>query len=172
MVSQNKFEILRSRIIQCGVEKRTIRRIRVVEVECFKCREKGHKCKECLLWMRKEKVAYVARPQKAHQKERLAYPVRGEVQEKKLKKVKEEEVARVTKPREAQQEWKRSLVEELRRRAKEHYGKEVPEKACLLELGWYMKKVIVTYVQCERCEEKGCHVKKNRRQGVIKDRQR
>jgi len=28
------------------------------------------------------------------------------------------------------------------------------------------------YVQCERCREKGYHVKKNRRQGVIKNRQR
>jgi len=94
------------------------------------------------------------------------------VQERKLKKVKEEKVAHVAKPREAQQEWKRSLVEELRRRAKEHYGKEMPEEACLLELGWCMEKVIVMYVQCERCEEKGCHVEKNRRQGIIKDKQR
>jgi len=62
MVSQNKFEILRSKIIQCGVEERMIRRIRVVEVECFKYGEKGYKCKECSLWIRKEKVAYVARP--------------------------------------------------------------------------------------------------------------
>jgi len=35
-----------------------------------------------------------------------------------------------------------------------------------------MKKVIVIYVQCKRCGEKGCHMKKNRRQGVIKDKQR
>jgi len=28
------------------------------------------------------------------------------------------------------------------------------------------------YVQCEKCEEKECHVEENRRQGVIKDRQR
>jgi len=60
----------------------------------------------------------------------------------------------------------------LRRRAEEHCSKGVPEKAHLLELGWYMKKVIVTYIQCERCGEKGCHMEKNRRQGVIKDRQR
>ena len=104
MVPQNKFEILRSRIIQCGVEERTIRKIRVVEVKYFKCGEKGHKCKECPLWMKKEKAAYVARPQKAQKKERLAYPVRGEVQKRKLKKVKEEEIACVAKPQEAQQE--------------------------------------------------------------------
>ena len=44
MVPQNKFEVLRSRIIQCGVEERTIRRIGVVEVECFKCGKKGKEC--------------------------------------------------------------------------------------------------------------------------------
>jgi len=64
------------------------------------------------------------------------------------------------------------LVEELRRRAKEYCGKGVPEEVRLLELGWCTEKVIVIYVQCERCGEKRCHVKKNRRQGVIKNRQR
>jgi len=28
------------------------------------------------------------------------------------------------------------------------------------------------YVECERCEGKGCHVEENREQEVIKDRQR
>jgi len=60
----------------------------------------------------------------------------------------------------------------LRRRAEEHCGKGVPEEACLLELGWCTEEVIVIYVQCERYGEKGCHVGKNRRQGVIKDKQR
>jgi len=35
-----------------------------------------------------------------------------------------------------------------------------------------MEKVIVTYMQYERYGEKGYHVEENRRQGVIKDRQR
>jgi len=60
----------------------------------------------------------------------------------------------------------------LRRRAEEHYGKEVPEEACLLELGWCMEEVIVMYVQCERHGEKRCYVEENRRQGMIKNRQR
>jgi len=51
---QNKFEVLKSRVMQCGVEERMIRSVRVV-VECFKCREEGHKCRECLQWERKEK---------------------------------------------------------------------------------------------------------------------
>ena len=43
MMSQNKFKILSSRVMQCRVEERTIRNIRIVVVKCFKCREKGHK---------------------------------------------------------------------------------------------------------------------------------
>jgi len=49
IISQNKFEVLKSRVMQCGVEKRMIKRVGVVEVECFKCEKKGHKCKECPL---------------------------------------------------------------------------------------------------------------------------
>jgi len=63
-------------------------------------------------------------------------------------------------------------VEELRKKAEDHYSKGVPEKALLLELEWCTKEVIVTYMQCERCRKKGCHVEENRRQGVIKDRKR
>jgi len=59
----------------------------------------------------------------------------------------------------------------LRRRAEEHCGKRVPEEAHLLELEWCTEEVIVMYVQCKRCGEKGCHIEKNRRQEVIKDRQ-
>ena len=43
IIPQNKFEILRNRVMQCGVEVRTIRRVKVAEVECFKYGEKGHK---------------------------------------------------------------------------------------------------------------------------------
>jgi len=71
----------------------------------------------------------------------------------------------VAEPQKAQQgEWRRSSEAELKRRAEEHYGKRVPEEACLLELGWYMKEVIVTYVQCKRCGEKGYHAEENKRQ--------
>jgi len=63
-------------------------------------------------------------------------------------------------------------VEELRKKAEDHYSKGVLEKALLLELGWYTKEVIVTYVQCDRCEKKGCYMKENRRQGMIKDKKR
>ena len=102
VVSQNKFEILKSRVMQCGVEGRTIRRVKVAEVECFKCREKGHKCRECSFWVKKEKVAHVARPQKVQQ-ERPAHPVKGKAQEKEkeLRRVEEGEAAYVAEPQEA-----------------------------------------------------------------------
>jgi len=59
--------------------------------------------------------------------------------------------------------WRRSLVAELRKKAEEHYSKEVLEEALLLELEWCTKEIIVTYVQYERCGEKECHIKKNKR---------
>jgi len=48
-IPQNKFEVLRSRVMQYGVEVKMIQRYEIVMVECFKCGEKGHKCRECLL---------------------------------------------------------------------------------------------------------------------------
>jgi len=126
---QNKFEVLKSKVMQCGVEGKMIRSVRVA-VECFKCREEGHKCRECPLWVKKEKVARVARPQKAQQKERLARPIRGKAQEeRKLRRVEKDKAARVAMPREVQQEWRRSSIEELRKRAEEHCGKGVPREA-------------------------------------------
>jgi len=35
--------------MQCDIKERIIRKQEAVEVECFKCREKEHKCKECPL---------------------------------------------------------------------------------------------------------------------------
>jgi len=45
---QNKFEVLKSRVMQCGVEERVVRSIRTEGVKCFRCGEKGHKYRECL----------------------------------------------------------------------------------------------------------------------------
>ena len=61
-------------------------------------------------------------------------------------------------------------MEELRKRVKKHYGKGVPEEACLLELGWCTREVVVSYLTCERCGKRGCHVKENRGQGVISNK--
>jgi len=41
-----------------------------------------------------------------------------------------------------------------------------------LELGWYTKEVIVSYMECERCGQKEYHMEENREQGVISDRQK
>jgi len=41
VVPQNKFGVLESKVIQCGVEERVIRRQELVVVECFKCGRKG-----------------------------------------------------------------------------------------------------------------------------------
>jgi len=105
--------MLRSRVIQCGVREEMIRRIGVVEVEYYKCGEIGHKCKECLLWKKakekkrrvEEKVACVAIPKKAQQKEKLACPIREKVQEieRILRRAEEEEAACVAKPCDVQQ---------------------------------------------------------------------
>ena len=40
---QNKFKVLRSQVIQCGVEERVVRSMRMEAVRCFKCGKKGHK---------------------------------------------------------------------------------------------------------------------------------
>jgi len=46
---QNKFEVLSSRVMQCDMKERIIKKQKTVKVECFKCGEKGHKCRECPL---------------------------------------------------------------------------------------------------------------------------
>ena len=171
-VPQNKFEVLGSRVMQYEVEEKMIRRHEVVVVECFKCGEKGHKYREYPLWEKKERVAHVAKSQKAHQQKGPVYPVKGKVQEgeKRLRRVEEEEEACMAKPREAQQEWRRSSIKKLRKRVEEHCSKGVPEEAQLLELGWYTPEMIVIYNECRGCERKGSYAEDNRGQGVLQDR--
>jgi len=134
---QNKFEVLRSRVMQYGVEERTIRSVRIV-VECFKCGEERHKCRECSQWERKEKRVAHPNEGKAHQKERKPVrPVREKVQERerRLRRMEEEKAVRLVKGEVQQEEWKRIPVEKLRIRAEVYCGKGVPEEAQLLELG-------------------------------------
>jgi len=118
---QNKFEVLKSRVMQCGVEEKTIKSVRVV-VECFKYGKEGHKCRECPQWERKEKRVACPREGKAHQGER------------RLRRMEEEKAAHPIKG-EAQQEWRRSSIEELRKKAEEHCEKDVLREVQLLELG-------------------------------------
>ena len=58
------------------------------------------------------------------------------------------------------------MTEELRKRAKKHCGKGIPREAQLLELGWMMEEVVVSYLTY-KCEEKGSHVEDNQGQRVI-----
>jgi len=111
---RNKFEVLRSRVMQCGIEERIVRSMRTAVVKCFRCREEGHKYRMC-----PKKEERVARPRKgkAHQGER-----------REVRRVEEEKAARPVKG-EAQQEGKRTSVEKLRIRAEVYCGKGVPEEA-------------------------------------------
>jgi len=149
---QNKFEVLRSRVMQCGIEERIVRSMRTTVVKCFRCGEEGHKYRMC-----PKRGKRVARPRKkkAHQGER-----------REVRRVEEEKAARPVKG-EAQQERKRTSVEKLRIRAEVYCGKGVPEEAQLFELGWTTKEVVVSYLICEGCGERGCHVEDNKGQGVI-----
>jgi len=125
------------------MKERIIRKLEIVEVECFKCGEKGHKCRECPLWEGEKKLQVV------------------------------EEAACMAIPQKVQQKkWRRSPAYVLQRKAQEHCGEGIPDGACLLELGWYTKEVVVSYVECEGCGQKGYHIEENKGQGVILDRQK
>jgi len=95
VVSQNKFEVLRSRVMQYGAEERVVRNVKTVVVKCFKYGEEGHKYRECPLWVKKERAAHVASPQKAQQERRPARLVREKAQEeeRRLRRVEEDGVA-------------------------------------------------------------------------------
>jgi len=94
VVPQNKFEILRSRVMQCRVKKQVVRRQGLVVVECFKCGKEEHKCRKCLLW---ERVTRVAKLQKAHQQKEPVCSVKEEAQEKGLRRVEEEKAVHMAK---------------------------------------------------------------------------
>jgi len=63
---QNKFEVLKSRVMQCGIKEKAVRSMRTVVVRCFKCGKEGHKCRECSLWKRKVKRVVRLKEGKAH----------------------------------------------------------------------------------------------------------
>jgi len=169
VVPQNKFEVLKSRVMQCGVEEKTIRNVRITVVECFKYGEEGHKCRECPLWEKKVKRVAHLNEEKAHQEERRpARPIRKKVQEgeKRLRRMEEEKAVHPIWGK-TQQEWRRSSMEELRKKAEEHCGKGVLKEARLLELGWYTPEIIVTYNKCRGCGRKESYAEDNRGHGVL-----
>jgi len=91
---QNKFEVLRSRVMQCGVEERVVRSMRMAVVKCFRCGEEGHKCRMC---PKKEKRVVCPKEGKTHQGER-----------REVRRVEGREAACSEKGKAQQEEWKRS----------------------------------------------------------------
>ena len=151
---QNKFEVLKNRVMQCGIEEGAVRSMRTVVVKCFKCGEEGHKCRECPLWERKVKRVACPKEEKAYQRER------------RLRRVEEGKAARPVQGK-TQQEWKRSSWEVQRKRAEWYCGPTVPQDAELWELGWRGQGAVATYVKCSRYGKGGCLVEDDWGQGVV-----
>jgi len=113
-IPQNKFEVLKSSVMQCSVEEKVVRSVRIVVIRCFKCKEEGHKYKECLLRKKEYRVACPYKG-KVHQEKKLARLERGKTQE--VRRVEKGEAVRPEKGKAQQEEWKRSSWEVLRKRA-------------------------------------------------------
>jgi len=98
------------------VEEKTIRSMRTAGVKCFKCREKGHKCRECLLWIKRK-----------NGEKRPARPVKGKAQEgeRRLRRVEGSEAMRPTEGNAQQEEWERSSWKMLRKRTEWYCGPTV-----------------------------------------------
>jgi len=152
-----------------GRRERVVRSIRAVVVKCFRYGIEGHKCRECLLQVKKEEAARVARPQKAQQEKRPACPVKRKAQEgeRRLRRVEGSEAACPTEENAQREEWKRSSWETLRKRAEWYCGPTVPQDAELWELGWRSQGAVVTYLKCPRCGKGGCYAEDNRGQGTL-----
>ena len=56
---QNIFEVLSSRVMQCNMKEKMIRKQEMVKVKCFKYEEERHKCRECPLWKGEKKLQVV-----------------------------------------------------------------------------------------------------------------
>jgi len=88
-ISQNRFEVLLSRVMRCRVEIRRQERERKGEkaIQCFKCREEGHQWKECPKRgkERGERVGRVVALQKVQPKKKLVHSIRRNVQEDEIR---------------------------------------------------------------------------------------
>jgi len=76
-----------------------------------------------------ERAMHVAMPQKVQQEGKPIYPIREKVQEiERMLRRTEEEAACVAKLQDVQQGWRKSSVEELKKRVEEYCGKGIPEE--------------------------------------------
>jgi len=66
--------------MQCGIKEKVVRSERMIVIRCFKCKEEGHKCRECPLWKKEYRVVCLYKG-KAHQEKKPAHLIRGKVQE-------------------------------------------------------------------------------------------
>jgi len=153
-IPQNKFEVLRNRVMQCGVEERVVRSMKTALVKCFRCGDEGHKCRVC---PKKEKRVARPREGKVHQKEKR----------REVRRVEEEEAACPIKGKVQQEEWKRSPWEVLRKRAEWYCGPTMSQDAELWELEWRGQGAVVMYLKCSECGEGRCYVEDDQGQGVV-----
>jgi len=90
LIPQNRFEVLSSRVMRCGVEIRRQERDRKEEgkaICCFKCKEKEHQWKEHPEGKKKERerVVQVAIPQKMQLQKEPACSIRRNIQENEIR---------------------------------------------------------------------------------------
>jgi len=89
-IPQNRFEVLSSRVMRCGVEIRRQERDKKEKgkaICCFKCKEKEHQWKEHPEGRKKgrKRVVQVAVPQKMQPQKELAYFIRRNIQENEMR---------------------------------------------------------------------------------------
>jgi len=140
-IPQNRFEVIASRVRQCGIrEEVKVRKQKTVEegVQCFRCQRIGYYKWEC-----------------------------PNIKEK--KKRRSEEAAHTVSLQKVQ--WRGKPVHPNWEKVQEYCGVEnVLEDAQLLKLGWIIEEVVATYIGCRWCGKKGMHRENNRGQGVLRER--
>ena len=137
-IPQNKFEVIASRVMQCGVRKEVRRQEKEEkEVQCFRYWGIGHYKQECPnIKVEKERrrskeVAYVVSPQKAQQEEKPVHSIQRKTQE-------------------YSSTWGMLL-----------------KSVVLEEKGWKIRQEVVTFIEFGGCDYKGTKTKENQGQNFI-----
>jgi len=89
LIPQNRFKVLSSRVMRCGVEIRRQKSESKEEkiIQCFKCKKDGHQWKECPKRKKEERkrVMQVVVPQKVQPKKELVRSIRRNVQDNEMR---------------------------------------------------------------------------------------